>query len=281
MTGPAWHHSRVPPISELSRIEPIYLDRLEKQGIFTTGILLEVSETATRRQYLADHVGASLTEVATWRDEALMLNLAAFGPLEHRILARGGYPGLESMLRTDLPTFQAGVRRAAQDLKVEAPEDLTMTGWWEQARTLETLPEPRVEVESDIAGGILRFIFGVLVGIGGAVVATVAAPSGSAIASVLVVGAVMAAAGIIGAFVAPGVAGFGGLVVGGFPLLALLLGKGVLIGLPNTPFWQDTGITFPLGPGLGMAALVAGWIVGWAVRRARGRGLLPAVRRPA
>ena len=53
----------VPPISELTRIEPVYLDRLDKQGIFTTGILLEVSETPTRRQYLADHVGATINEV--------------------------------------------------------------------------------------------------------------------------------------------------------------------------------------------------------------------------
>src|SRR5437764_14855036 len=66
----------VPPITELTRIEPVYLDRLEKQGIFTTGILLEVSETATRRQYLADHVRGTLEDVSAWRDEALMLNLA-------------------------------------------------------------------------------------------------------------------------------------------------------------------------------------------------------------
>ena len=32
----------MPPITELSRIEPVHLARLEKQGIFTTGILLEV-----------------------------------------------------------------------------------------------------------------------------------------------------------------------------------------------------------------------------------------------
>ena len=38
----------MPPITELSRIEPVHLARLEKQGIFTTGILLEVSETTTR-----------------------------------------------------------------------------------------------------------------------------------------------------------------------------------------------------------------------------------------
>ena len=261
----------MPPISELSRIEPVYLGRLEKQGIFTTGILLEVAETPTRRQYLADHVGASPNEVATWRDEALMLNLAAFGPLEHRILVRAGFPGLESVLRSDLETFETRVRRAAQELKVEPPDDLTMTGWWEQARTLETLPEPRIEVESDVAGGMLRVILGVLVGVGGAVVAGVAAPADSAIASVLVVGAIMVATGVIAAFVAPGIAGFCGLLLGGFPLLAIFLGKGVLIGLPNSPFWQDTGITFPLGPGLGTAALVAGWFIGWLVRRFRER----------
>ena len=73
----------MPPITELTRIEPVYLERLEKQGIFTTGILLEVSETPARRQYLADHVDASPNDVLAWRDEALMLNLAAFGQDDH------------------------------------------------------------------------------------------------------------------------------------------------------------------------------------------------------
>ena len=45
----------MPPITELTRIEPVYLDRLEQQGVFTTGILLEVSEdgTLTRSHNLA------------------------------------------------------------------------------------------------------------------------------------------------------------------------------------------------------------------------------------
>ena len=46
----------MPPIDELTRIEPVHLDRLDHQGIFTTGLLLEVSETPTRRQTLADQV---------------------------------------------------------------------------------------------------------------------------------------------------------------------------------------------------------------------------------
>lgn len=127
----------MPPISELTRIEPIYLGRLDKQGIFTTGILLEVSETPTRRQYLADHVGASTNDVATWRDEALMLNLAAFGPLEHQILAQAGVEGLRDILALDLDAFRARVGRGARELAADQPDDLTVAGWWEQARTLE------------------------------------------------------------------------------------------------------------------------------------------------
>ena len=52
----AWHHPWMPPINELTRIEPAHLERLDRQGIFTTGLLLEVSETPTRRQTLADQV---------------------------------------------------------------------------------------------------------------------------------------------------------------------------------------------------------------------------------
>ena len=127
----------MPPISELTRIEPVYLDRLDKQGIFTTGILLEVSETATRREYLADHVGSTINEVSTWRDEALMLNLAAFGPDEHQLMIQAGIEGLRDMLGLDLEAFNERVRKAAAELAVDPPDELRLEGWWEQARTLE------------------------------------------------------------------------------------------------------------------------------------------------
>mgnify|MGYP003345013997 CR=1 FL=1 len=113
------------------------LERLEKQGVFTTGILLEVSETPTRRQYLADHVGASINDVATWRDESLMLNLAAFGPLEHQLFVQAGIEGLHDLLTIELAPFATRLKRAARDLAIEAPDDLTIETWWEQARTLE------------------------------------------------------------------------------------------------------------------------------------------------
>lgn len=127
----------MPPITELTRIEPVHLARLEKQGIFTTGILLEVSETTTRRQSLADHVRATPNDVATWRDEALMLNLAGFGAREHQLLVQAGVEGLQAMLDIDLSTFRLKLLRAATELNWEPPADLMVETWWEQARTLE------------------------------------------------------------------------------------------------------------------------------------------------
>jgi uncharacterized protein DUF4332 len=127
----------VPPISELTRIEPSHLDRLDHQGIFTTGLLLEVSETPTRRQNLADQVAATPNDVMMWRDEALMLNLAGFGSSEHQLLIQAGIDGLRRILDLPLDGFKDRVRRAAMELKVDAPSDLMLEGWWEQARTLE------------------------------------------------------------------------------------------------------------------------------------------------
>jgi len=127
----------VPPIDELTRIEPVHLDRLVRQGVFTTGLLLEVSETPTRRQTLADQVDASTNDVLAWRDEAAMLNLAGFGPTEHRLLMQAGFEGLRDILAVDLPTLRERIHRAAVELKLEPPSDLTLEGWWEQARTLE------------------------------------------------------------------------------------------------------------------------------------------------
>ncbi len=127
----------MPPITELTRIEPVHLDRLDRQGIFTTGLLLEVSETTTRRQTLADQVDASTNDVLTWRDEALMLNLAGFGPVDHVLLSQAGFEGLRDILSVDLDEFRRRISRGAKELKLDVPSELTLESWWEQARTLE------------------------------------------------------------------------------------------------------------------------------------------------
>ena len=127
----------MPPITELTRIEPVLLDRLERQGTFTTGLLLERSETATRRQYLADQLDATTNDVLAWRDEALMLNLASFGPADHQLLIQARIEGLRDILALSRDAFRDRILRAAVELNEEPPTDLTIEGWWEQARTLE------------------------------------------------------------------------------------------------------------------------------------------------
>lgn len=127
----------MPPINELTRIEPNHLARLERQGTFTTGLLLERSETPTRRQYLADQVDATPNDILEWRDEALMLNLASFGPGDHQLMIQAGIDGLRDVLDLPLDEFRARVHRAAAELNVTPPSDLTIAGWWEQAKTLE------------------------------------------------------------------------------------------------------------------------------------------------
>ena len=83
----------MPPLENLQRVPIYHLDALERQGIFTTGLLLEVSETPTRRQYLADQIGAEITDVNDWRDEALLLNLANFGRDEQALFTQAGIVG--------------------------------------------------------------------------------------------------------------------------------------------------------------------------------------------
>ncbi len=127
----------MPPIDELTRIEPAHLDRLDHQGIFTTGLLLERSETPTRRQTLADQVAADTTDVLMWRDEALMLNLAGFGPNEHQLMIQARIEGLHDILELDLPTFSARVRRGRRrdrDGTADRPDPRGLVGPGEDAR---------------------------------------------------------------------------------------------------------------------------------------------------
>ena len=126
----------MPPITALTRIEPIHLERLEKQGIFTTGLLLEVSETRTRRQTLADQVDADTTDVLVWRDEALLLNLARFGPSEHALFIQARVDGLRALTTVGLDDLEKRLARAAVQLKQPAPDDAAVEMWWDQAKTL-------------------------------------------------------------------------------------------------------------------------------------------------
>ena len=50
---------------------------------------------------------------------------------------QGGIEGLRDILRLSLDDFRDRIDRAATELKVEPPTDLTIAGWWEQAKTLE------------------------------------------------------------------------------------------------------------------------------------------------
>ena len=126
----------MPPIEHLQRVPLYHLSALQMQGIFTTGLLLEVSETSTRRQYLADQINAEITDVNDWRDEALLLNLANFGLDEQALFTQAGIVGLAELLALDLTEFRARLARAARVLGISPPNDLITEGWWEQAHTL-------------------------------------------------------------------------------------------------------------------------------------------------
>jgi hypothetical protein len=53
------------------------------------------------------------------------------------LLIQARVEGLRQILDLPLEALKARVRTAAIELKVDPPSDLTMEGWWDQARTLE------------------------------------------------------------------------------------------------------------------------------------------------
>ncbi|HUG47231.1 MAG TPA: DUF4332 domain-containing protein [Candidatus Limnocylindria bacterium] len=126
----------MPAIDQLQRVPLYHLESLGRQGIFTTGLLLEVSETPRRRQYLADQIKATTNDVNAWRDEALLLNLASFGPDEQVLFTQAGIIGLADLLAVDRHTFAERLAQSARVLGTEPPPDLLIEGWYEQAHTL-------------------------------------------------------------------------------------------------------------------------------------------------
>ena len=66
-----------------------------------------------------------------------MLNLASFGPDEHQLFIQAGIEGLRGILELEADELKTRLVAAAAELDVEPPSDLTINGWWDQARTLE------------------------------------------------------------------------------------------------------------------------------------------------
>jgi hypothetical protein len=50
---------------------------------------------------------------------------------------QSGFDGLHDILAVDLDTFRDRIARGATELNMETPADLIVSGWWNQARTLE------------------------------------------------------------------------------------------------------------------------------------------------
>jgi hypothetical protein len=50
---------------------------------------------------------------------------------------QAGIDGLRDILGLDLDAFRERIRRGATELNMDPPDDLTTSGWWDQARTLE------------------------------------------------------------------------------------------------------------------------------------------------
>jgi hypothetical protein len=65
------------------------------------------------------------------------LNLAGFGLQEQVLFTQAGIVGLADLIALDRPTFGARLERAARTLGIDDPSDVTLDGWYAQARTLE------------------------------------------------------------------------------------------------------------------------------------------------
>ena len=68
--------------------------------------------------------------------EALLLNLAFFGPAEHELLAQAGFGGVEALAAAPWEAFQATVTATAQTLGLLLPDPLSLRSWWEQGQVL-------------------------------------------------------------------------------------------------------------------------------------------------
>ncbi len=118
----------MPPLSQLQRVPLGHLEPLDRRGMFTIGLPLEVSETSTRRQYLADQVGTTANDVSGWRDEAMLFSLARFGPLERAIFTQARITGIDQLLDLTADEPRERLGSAARILGVVAPEDLAVEG---------------------------------------------------------------------------------------------------------------------------------------------------------
>jgi len=128
-------------IEEIEGIGPAYTAKLQLAGITTTDELLQLCHDADGRKRTADKTGLSAAQLLKWANLADLMRISGIGSEYSELLEAAGVDTVKELAtrRADNLAAKMAEVNAGKKLSRAVPAEKVVSGWIEQAKTLEPM----------------------------------------------------------------------------------------------------------------------------------------------
>lgn len=126
-------------IEEIEGIGPAYGAKLKAAGINTVEELLEKGASAKGRSALAEVSGITETLILKWANHADLIRINGVGPQFAELLEAAGVDTVKELRQRNAANLAAKMKEVndAKNVAGTTPSESMVTGWIEEAKTLE------------------------------------------------------------------------------------------------------------------------------------------------
>ena len=128
-------------IEEIEGIGPAYAEKLAAANINTTDDLLELCRDAKGRKSTATTTGVSETQLLKWANMADLMRISGVGSEYSELLEAAGVDTVKELRNRNAENLAAKMMEVneAKKLTRTVPSDKIVTGWVDQAKSLNPL----------------------------------------------------------------------------------------------------------------------------------------------
>lgn len=128
-------------IEEIEGIGPAYAAKLQHAGITTTDELLQLCRDADGRKRTAGKTGLSAAQLLKWANLADLMRISGIGSEYSELLEAAGVDTVKELATRRADNLAAKMTEVNADKKLTraVPAEKVVSGWIEQAKTLEPM----------------------------------------------------------------------------------------------------------------------------------------------
>jgi len=131
----------MPNIEEIEGIGPVYAEKLRAAGVTTTDELLAAGGGPKGREELAEKTGIAGAHILRWVNHADLMRIKGIGKQYAELLEAAGVDTVKELRNRNAENLTAKLKEVneAKNLSGTSPSLSVVTGWIEQAKTMEPM----------------------------------------------------------------------------------------------------------------------------------------------